>query len=97
MDMLPESMHPLAPLLHYAVIHGVPITLLKGMDKKEREAELYYRTHASATKEVEFIHADLVDRFQAGHRSILLLTAVNILSNLWISPVEVNNQVGRRP
>ena len=34
---------------------------------------------------------------QAGHVAVLPLVAVNALHNLWLSPVAVILQVGRRP
>ena len=51
----------------------------------------------SAKKGVEFINTDLGDQVQAGHVTVLPLEAVNYLHKLWLSPVAVIPQVGRRP
>ena len=55
-----------------------------------------YGTHASASKEAEFIHAELAKQVQAGHVSVLPLKAVTSLQNLWLSLVAITPKVGRR-
>ena len=67
------------------------------MDEEEKEADIRYGNHYSANKEAEFIHADLAEQAQAGHVAVLTLKAVNTLHNLWLSPVAVIPQMGRRP
>ena len=56
-----------------------------------------YGTYVSANKEVKFINSDLDEQMQAGHVTVFPLEAVNYLHNLWLSPVAVIPQVGRRP
>ena len=36
--------HPVAPLLRHASEHGFHIALPRGMDKEERDADIYYDT-----------------------------------------------------
>ena len=50
LDTLPAEAHPAAPLLRHESDHGVPIALPQGMDKEERDADIYYDTHASNIK-----------------------------------------------
>ena len=66
------------------------------MEKEERDADIRYGTHASARKAADFIHAELSKQVQAGHVAILPLEAVTSLQNLWLLPVAVIPQVGRR-
>ena len=66
------------------------------MDKKEREAAIRYVTHASASKEAEFIYVKLEDQVQAGHVDISLLGAATSLQNLGLLPVAVISHVGKR-
>ena len=67
------------------------------MDEEENEEEIRYGTYDSANKEADFINVDLSEQVQAGQVNIFPLEAVNTLDNLWLSPVEVIPQVGRRP
>ena len=46
---------------------------------------------------MEFINTDLGKQVQAGHVTVFPLEAVNYLHNLWLSPIAVIPQVGRRP
>ena len=94
--MIPTETHPAAPLICHAAEHGVPIALLQGMDKDERDAAILYGTHASARKEAEFIHTELADQVQAGHVAVPPLEEVNLIKNLWLLPVAVIPQVGMR-
>ena len=59
------------------------------MDKEKRDAAIFYVTHASTSKEEEFIQAELAEQVQAGHLAISPLEAVTSFQNLKISPVEV--------
>ena len=79
LDTIPAGAHPLAPLLHHASEHGVPIALPRGMDEEERGAAICYGTHASASKEAEFIHAELAEQVQAGHVAVFPLESVTTL------------------
>ena len=56
-----------------------------------------YGMHASASKEAEFIHAELADRMPVGHVAVFPLESVIALQKLWLSPVAVIPQVGRIP
>ena len=94
---LPAVAHPEAPLLRDAAEHGVLIVLLQGMDDKEQEAALRYGTHAYALKDTEFIHTELDYQVQVGHVAISPLEEVKSLQNLWLSPVALITEVGRRP
>ena len=94
--MLPEGAHLAAPLIRHTVEHGVPITLLLGMDKEEKEVAIRYGTYASSNKKSKFINSDLDEQMQAGHVTVLPLETVNCLHNLWLSPVAVILQVGSR-
>ena len=67
------------------------------MDEEERDTDILYGTHASASKEAEFIHAELVNQVQAGYVAVSPLEAFTALKNIWLSPVAVIPQVGRRP
>ena len=67
------------------------------MDEEERDAGIRYGTHASASKEAEFIHAELSKQVQAGHVAVFPLKAVTALQKLWLSSIAVIFQVGRRP
>ena len=51
---------------------------------------------ASANKEEECINTELFEQVQAGHVTVFPLEAVSALHNLWLSPVAVTYQVGRR-
>ena len=95
--MLSSGAHPEAPLIRHTAEHGVLIALPRVVDEEEKEAAIRYGTYASANKEAEFINAELDDQVQAGHVTVLPLEAVNYLHNLWLSPVAVIPQVGRRP
>ena len=66
------------------------------MDKEEINVSICYGTHTSASKEAEFIHAELAKKVQAGHVSVLPLKAVTSLQNQWLSLVAITPQVGRR-
>ena len=67
------------------------------MDKEERCASIRYGTHASTSKEAEFIHAEFSKQVQAGHVAVFPLEVVTTLQNMWLLPVAVIPQVGRRP
>ena len=67
------------------------------MDEEERESDIRYGTHTSANKEEDFIHAELDKQVQAGHVAVFHLEAVTSLQNLWLSPIAVTPQMGRRP
>ena len=54
------------------------------MDKEDRDATIRCGTHASASKEADFIHAELADQVQAGYVAVLPLEAVIALQNLWL-------------
>ena len=41
------------------------------MDKEEIDTAIRYGTHAYASKEAEFIHAELVEQVQAGYVEII--------------------------
>ena len=86
----------MAPLIFHTAEHGVPITLPRGMGEEEKEVSIRYGTYASSNKEVEFINADLGKQVQAGHVNVFPLEFFNYLHNLWLSPVAVIPQVGRR-
>ena len=66
------------------------------MDEEEIEASILYGTNASASKKADFIHAELAEQVQAGHVSVFPLKAVISLQNLWLLPIAVTPQVGRR-
>ena len=95
--MLQEGAHPAAPLLRHVVDHGVSIALSWGVEKEEKEAALGYGTHTSALKGAEFIHNELAYQVQDGHVSVFPWEAVKALHDLWLFPVAVIPQVGRRP
>ena len=66
------------------------------MDEEEKEVSIRYGTYASSNKEAEFINAELGKQVQAGHVNVFPLESLNYLHNLWLSPVAVIPQVGRR-
>ena len=74
----------MSPLLLHAAEHGVPITLPLGMDEEDRDATIRCGTHASASKEADFIHAELADQVQAGYVAVLPLEAVIALQKIWL-------------
>ena len=95
--MLPAGLHLSAPLLRHEAEHGVPIALTRGMEEEDKEASIRYGTYASANKEAESnYNEELFEQVQAGHVAVFPLEAVNTLHNLWLSPVAVTPQVGRR-
>ena len=47
---LPAGAYPAAPLLYHTAEHGVPISLPRGMDEEEKEADISYGTYASDNK-----------------------------------------------
>ena len=96
LETLPSGAHLEAQLLCHAEKHGVPIALTRIMDKEEKEASILYGTYASANKEAECINTELFEQVQAGHVAISPLEVFNALHNLWLSPVTVKPQVGRR-
>ena len=53
--------------------------------------------HTSAHKEAEFIHTELAKQVQAVHVTVFPFEVVNFLKKLWLLPVAVITQVGRRP
>ena len=57
----------------------------------------HYDNHASALKEAELIHVELDEHIQAGHVTVFPLEEVWDLHTLWLSPLSVISQVGRRP
>ena len=67
------------------------------MDEEQKEAAIRYGAYVSSNKEVGFINTELDKKVQSGHVTILPLEAFNYLHNLWLSPVAVILQVGRRP
>ena len=89
-------MHLAALLVCHADTYSAPITIMHGIDKHENQAALRYRTHTSALKEAQFIHAELAEQVQAGHVAVFHLYMFMALPNLWISPIAVISQVGRR-
>ena len=95
--MLPAGAHPANSLLRQAAEHGVPISLPRVTEEEERDTAIRCGTHASASKEAELIHAELAEKVQAGYVAVSPLEAVTALQNLWLSPVAVTPQVGRRP
>ena len=66
------------------------------MEEEERQAYIRYGTHAFASKEADFIHTELAEQVQAGHVYVFPLKAVISLQNMWLSPIAVIPQVGRR-
>ena len=94
--MLPAGAHLEEPLIRHAAEHRVPIAFPQGMDEEERDAVTFYGTHTSARKEAEFIHTESAEKVQAGHVAVFPLEAVTSLQNLWLLPVLVIPQVGRR-
>ena len=79
----------MAPLLRHVAEHRLPIALTRRIDKEERNASICHGTHAYASKEAKFIHAELSKQVQEGHVAILLLEAVISLQNMWLSPIAV--------
>ena len=79
----------MAPLLRHVAEHRLPIALPRRIDKEERNASICHGTYAYASKEAEFIHAELSKQVQEGHIDVLPLEAVISLQNLWLFPVAV--------
>ena len=59
------------------------------MSAHERPADLHYGGHASTTKEVAFIHAEVYEKLQEGKIVVLLWEAINSITNIWLSPVAI--------
>ena len=71
------------------------ISLPRVMTVQELQAALNYGTHASESKEVEFLHIELTYQVHAGYIAIYPLSAISYLQKLWIYPVTVIQQVRR--
>ena len=56
-----------------------------------------YGAHSSATKETTFVQKELQEQAQAGHITLLPLRTVRYLPKLWLSPLAVIPQRGRKP
>ena len=95
--MLPSGAHPETSLLRQSSENGVPIYLPRVTYEEERDTAIRYGTYASVRKEAEFIHAELAKQVQAGHVAVVLLEAVLDLHKLWLYPMAVIPQFGRRP
>ena len=67
------------------------------MTRAKQKAVLRYSANTSASKEEVFVHKELAEQVQAGHAVVFPLSAVTDLPNLWIYPVSIIPQVGRRP
>ena len=67
------------------------------MEEKNRDTDILYDTHASSSKEVEFIDTEFDKQVKAGHVAAFPLETVTSLQNPWLSPVGVIQQVGRTP
>ena len=67
-----------------------------GMTAQERQTSLHFVIHASASKEVDFFHVDMMEQVQDVQITILLLTFIAEFKNLCLSPVAVIPHVGRR-
>ena len=83
-------------LICHAAEHGVPIALTRGINEEGKYASILYGTYASANKEANLINTELSNQVQTWHVAVYPLEAVNALHNLWLSPVAVTPQVGRR-
>ena len=73
------------------------IDLPQGMGRQDKQVTLRYGTHASYLKYAELIHVELSEQIQAGHMDVYPLDTVMDLHKLWLSPIAVITQVGRRP
>ena len=51
LNQIPPSLHPAVPLLEHMRLHGVPITLERGMTIQELAIAILDGAHSSATKE----------------------------------------------
>ena len=66
------------------------------MPEEELCVSLQYGAHSSAIKELDFVHQEIVELFQAGHIVVSLLATVHGLPKLCLSPVAVTPQMERR-
>ena len=66
------------------------------MYRAECQAILCYRTHDSATKETYFVHKEIEYQVQDVHIIMFTMSVVVDLPNLWIYPVAIITQEGRR-
>ena len=89
--------HPSAEILNHEREHGIPISLTRGIPEEELRAALHYGAQSSSGKEVDFVHHKIDKQVQAFHDVIYPLADVRGLPTLWISPVAIIPQVGRRP
>ena len=65
--LLDAADHPVSPLVNHAATPGVPITVPKGVTKREQDKALRYGSHAYVVREVYFVHQELAEQIQAGH------------------------------
>ena len=67
------------------------------MTIKECAKALGYYAHASAIKEVDFFHMELIEQVQAGQISVFTFATISKLNKMWLSPLAVIPQRNRRP
>ena len=71
--------HSAATLLEHMQVHGVPITVERGMTEQELKRATPYGAHSSATKETNLFRTDLAKQAREGHIALFLLRAVRHL------------------
>ena len=81
--------HPALTLINHEREHVMNISPPRGMTETELQTALHSGTHASAGKEMNFIHHELSKHIQADHPVVFPMLAVCATPKLWLSPVAV--------
>ena len=63
LDQISPENHPVVSLIDHVSNDGATIALPYGMNVQKRSAALHYGAHASTTKEVALIHAEVTNQF----------------------------------
>ena len=85
------------PILKYMHQHEVPIEIPCSMNRDEVQKAMTYGAHASAVKYNNFLRRELEEKIRAGHVAIFILTDMQQLLVLCLTPISETYQTGRNP
>ena len=77
--------------------HEVPIEIPCSMNRDEVQKAMTYGAHASAVKYNNFLRRELEEKIRAGHVAIFILTDMQQLLVLCLTPISETYQTGRNP
>ena len=67
------------------------------MNRDEIQKSMIYRARVSAVKEKTFLRRELEEKIRAEKFSIFILSVIQYLLGLWISPLAATHQTGINP